>query len=111
LKYVFLENDGAKPVIISSSLSVNEETKLVEILKSNKEAIGWQLSDLKGISPSYCMHKIMMEEDFKPVAQPQRRFNPTMKDVTPRFPNNVNNTNNQSIQRKTGYHTTFKFNK
>jgi len=28
--------------------------------------------------------------------------------VTPRFPNNVNNTNNQSIQRKTGYHTTFK---
>jgi len=28
--------------------------------------------------------------------------------VTPRFPNNVNNTHNQSIQRKTGYHTTFK---
>jgi len=28
--------------------------------------------------------------------------------VTPRFPNNVNNTNNQSFQRKTGYHTTFK---
>ena len=28
--------------------------------------------------------------------------------VTPRFPNNVNNTNNQSIQRKTECHTTFK---
>jgi len=27
--------------------------------------------------------------------------------VTPRFPNNVNNTNNQSIQRKTECHTTF----
>jgi len=27
--------------------------------------------------------------------------------VTPHFSNNVNNTNNQSIQRKTGYHTTF----
>jgi len=26
--------------------------------------------------------------------------------VTPRFPNNVNNTNNQSIQRKTECHTT-----
>jgi len=81
LKYVFLENDGTKPVIISSSLSINEDTKLVEILKSNKEAIGWQLSDLKGISPSYSMHKIMMEEDFKPVAQSQRRLNPTMKEV------------------------------
>ena len=81
LKYVFLEDDGAKPVIITSSLSVDEETTLVVILKSNKEAIGWQLSDLKGISPYYCMHKIMMEEDFKPVAQPQRRLNPTMKEV------------------------------
>jgi len=28
--------------------------------------------------------------------------------VTPRFPNNVNNTHNQSIQRKTECHTTFK---
>ena len=36
---------------------------------------------MKGISPSYCMHKILMEEDFKPVAQPQRRLNPTMKEV------------------------------
>jgi hypothetical protein len=27
------------------------------------------------------MHKILMEEDFKPVAQPQRRLNPTMKEV------------------------------
>ena len=28
--------------------------------------------------------------------------------VTPRIPNNVNNTGNQSIQRKTECHTTFK---
>ena len=81
MKYVFLENDGTKSVIISSSLSVKEEEKLVAILKSQKEAIGWTLSDLKGISPSYCMHEIMMEENFKPVAQPQRRLNPTMKEV------------------------------
>jgi len=31
-----------------------------------------------------------------------------LNNVTPRFSNNVNNTHNQSIQRKTGYHTTFK---
>ena len=36
---------------------------------------------MKGISPSYCMHKIHMEEDFKPVAQPQRCLNPIMKEV------------------------------
>ncbi|GAU37821.1 hypothetical protein TSUD_276390 [Trifolium subterraneum] len=37
--------------------------------------------DLKGISPSYCMHHIMMEDEYKPVAQPQRRLNPTVKEV------------------------------
>jgi hypothetical protein len=41
LKYVFLEDDGTKTVIISSSLSSIEEKKLIEILKNNKEAIGW----------------------------------------------------------------------
>ena len=34
-----------------------------------------------GISPSYCVHRIIMEEDYKLVAQPQRRHNPTMKEV------------------------------
>ncbi|CAJ2654820.1 unnamed protein product [Trifolium pratense] len=81
LKYVFLGDDDQKPVIISNSLSKGEEESLIQVLKNNKEAIGWALSDLKGISPSYCMHSIMMEDDYKPVAQPQRRLNPTMKEV------------------------------
>lgn len=38
LKYVFLEEDGEKLVIISSSLSKVEEAKLVKVLKDNKEA-------------------------------------------------------------------------
>ena len=80
LKYVFLEEDETKPVVISNALTSEEENRLVEILKKHKEAIGWHISDLKGISPAYCMHKIMMEEDYKPVRQPQRRLNPTMKE-------------------------------
>jgi len=27
------------------------------------------------------MHKIHMEKDYKPIAQPQRRLNPTLKEV------------------------------
>ena len=42
--------------------------------------IGWHILDLKGISPSYCMHKIMMEVEYKPVRQLQRRLNPSMKE-------------------------------
>ena len=81
LKYVFLAENGEQPVILSSSLTANDEEKVVEVLRANKGAIGWTISDLKGISPSYCMHKIHMEQDFIPVAQPQRRLNPTMKEV------------------------------
>ena len=50
-------------------------------LRANEGAIRWALTDLKGISPSLGMHKIHMEEDFKLVAQPQRRLNLTMKEV------------------------------
>ena len=49
-------------------------------MKKHGAAIGWHISDLKGISPSYCVHKIMMEVEYKPVRQPQRRLNPSMKE-------------------------------
>ncbi|XP_027345410.1 uncharacterized protein LOC113857571 [Abrus precatorius] len=81
LKYVFLDSDGGKPIIISSHLSKEQENQLIEVIKANKGAIGWTLAYLKGISPSYCMHKIHMEQDYKPVAQPQRCLNPTTKEV------------------------------
>ena len=67
LKYVFLEDDETKPVIISNSLKKEEEDQLVQILKRRKAAIGWHISDLKGISPSYCIHKIILETNCKPM--------------------------------------------
>ena len=81
LKYVFLAGDSQKPVIINSSLSEEEEKRLVKILQDNIGAIGWTLSNLIGIIPSYCMHGVLMEEDYKPIAQPWRCLNPTMKEV------------------------------
>ncbi|PNX58540.1 hypothetical protein L195_g059243, partial [Trifolium pratense] len=81
LKYVFLSEKSMHPAIISSSLNALEEEKLLRVLRKNKKALGWSISDLKGINPAYCMHKIKLEEEFKPVVQPQRRLNPTMKDV------------------------------
>ncbi|MCI28676.1 hypothetical protein A2U01_0049878, partial [Trifolium medium] len=47
LKYVFLEEGDNNPVIINNSLSTLEENILIQVLKKNKEAIGWKLSDLK----------------------------------------------------------------
>ncbi|XP_019434536.1 PREDICTED: uncharacterized protein LOC109341151 [Lupinus angustifolius] len=65
LKYVFLEDGGKKPVIISSTLSYAEEKQLIDVLKKIVRAIGWILYDLHGISPSYYMHKVLMEKDYR----------------------------------------------
>nr|GEZ03020.1 reverse transcriptase domain-containing protein [Tanacetum cinerariifolium] len=81
LKYAFLEGDDKLPVIIAKDLSVEEKTVLITILKSHKRAIAWKLSVIKGIDPEFCTHKILMEEDFEPAVQHQRRVNPKIHDV------------------------------
>ena len=81
LKYAFLEPEGAKPVIISAALNKNEEQQLLRILRKYKEAISWSIEDLKGISSSICMHKILLNDDAKTSIEHQRRLNPMMKDV------------------------------
>nr|GEY13658.1 reverse transcriptase domain-containing protein [Tanacetum cinerariifolium] len=58
-----------------------EKTALITVLKSHKRAIAWKLFDIKGIDPEFCTHKILMEEDFKPAVQHQRRVNPKIHDV------------------------------
>ncbi|XP_057811356.1 uncharacterized protein LOC131025573 [Salvia miltiorrhiza] len=81
LKYAFLGEDEAYPVIVSSYLSPHELDQLLNVLRKYRSAIGWSISDLKGISPSICMHRILMEDDFKPRRQGQRRLNPIMQEV------------------------------
>nr|GEY21904.1 reverse transcriptase domain-containing protein [Tanacetum cinerariifolium] len=81
LEYVFLEGDDKLPVIIAKDLSIEEKTALITVLKSHKRAIAWKLSDIKGIDPEFCTHKIIMEEDFKPMVQHQRRVNPKIYNV------------------------------
>nr|GEY50287.1 retrovirus-related Pol polyprotein from transposon 17.6 [Tanacetum cinerariifolium] len=81
LEYAFLEGDDKLPVIIAKDLSVEENTALITILKSHKRAITWKLFDIKGINPEFYTHKILMEEDFEPAVQPQRRMNPKIYDV------------------------------
>jgi len=81
LKYVYLEEEEKLFVIISTSLTVEQEQKLLHVLKNHKKAIGWTLADIPGISPSTCMHKILLEDGAKPVRQPQRPLNPIISDV------------------------------
>ncbi|XP_073121745.1 uncharacterized protein [Henckelia pumila] len=81
LKYVFLGEGETLPVIISSSLEVEQEEQLIKALKEHKTAIGWTIVDIKGISPSTCMHRILMEERASPLRQPRKKLNPPMMEV------------------------------
>nr|GEV90373.1 reverse transcriptase domain-containing protein [Tanacetum cinerariifolium] len=81
LEYAFLEGDDKLPVIIAKDLSAEEKTALITVLKSHKQAIAWKLSDINGIDPEFCTHKILMGEDFEPAVQHQRSVNPKIHDV------------------------------
>ena len=80
LKYEFLEPEKRKPVIISAALTKAEEQKLLVILRKYKEAIAWSIEDLKGISPSICMQKILLDDYAKTSIEHQMRLNPMMKE-------------------------------
>nr|GEW22971.1 reverse transcriptase domain-containing protein [Tanacetum cinerariifolium] len=81
LEYTFLEGDNKFPVVIAKELGDEEKSALIKVLKSHKRAIAWKLSDIQGINPEFYTHKILMEEDYKPVVQHQRRVNPKIHDV------------------------------
>ncbi|XP_071695081.1 uncharacterized protein [Rutidosis leptorrhynchoides] len=81
LEYIFLKDYFELPVIISSELSINQKEQLLEALKKYKKAFAWKTSDIPGIDPTFCTHKILLEENAKPVIQRQRRLNPNMAEV------------------------------
>ncbi|KAL4290032.1 hypothetical protein GQ457_14G017600 [Hibiscus cannabinus] len=58
-----------------------QEERLIAVLRQHKEALGWTIADIKGISPTICMHKILLEDNHKPTVDAQRRLNQAMKDV------------------------------
>ncbi|XP_042422696.1 uncharacterized protein LOC122010284 [Zingiber officinale] len=70
LKYAYLGENQQLPVIIAQNLEPEQESRLLEILRQHRKAIGGTLADIPGISPSICMHRIYLEEDVKPVRQP-----------------------------------------
>ena len=78
LKYAFLDEEKAKLVIISSKLDMKQEEQLLEVLRRNEEAIGWTRTDLKGLDPSLCTHRIFLEDESRPVREAQRRLNLTV---------------------------------
>ena len=81
VKYIYLGDQETLPVIMLAQLTNHQEADLIVALKKHKKTIGWQMIDIKGISPTLCMHKILLEENSKNNIKSQRRLNPIMKEV------------------------------
>ncbi|GKA08629.1 hypothetical protein Tco_0687960 [Tanacetum coccineum] len=42
-------------------------------MRNHRGAIAWSVANIKGIDSSFYTHKILMEDEYKPTVQPQRR--------------------------------------
>ncbi|RDX97570.1 Retrovirus-related Pol polyprotein from transposon 17.6, partial [Mucuna pruriens] len=78
LKYAYHDTEKQLLVIIANNLHWEEEEKLLDVLTQHKKAIGWKLFDLPSINPSIYMHRILMEEEARPIRKQQRRMNLTI---------------------------------
>ena len=57
LKYSFLGINESFPMVISSKLDSLQEGKLLNGLRRHKSAIGWNIANIKGISPLVWTHR------------------------------------------------------
>jgi hypothetical protein len=73
--------DKTYPVIVSDKLSLEENEKLLILLKKHRKVIGYSINDLKGLSPAFCTHRIPMEDQCKPIVDHQRRLTHAMREV------------------------------
>jgi len=69
------------PVIIAVNLLDWQVKLLLEVHRKHIKAIGWTITDIVGIPPSICTHKIQLDSDCKPSVEHQRRLNPPMEEV------------------------------
>nr|GFB74388.1 retrovirus-related Pol polyprotein from transposon 17.6 [Tanacetum cinerariifolium] len=88
LEYAYLEGTDKLPVIIAKDLKDDEKESLLKVLKSHKRAIAWKIFDIKGIDHRFCTHKILMEDDFKPMVQSQRWVNLKIHEMLERLAGN-----------------------
>lgn len=65
----------------NNSLEQFQKRKLIHMLQKHSSAYAWEYTDLKGIDPKTCMHHIYIQENAKPIRQPQRRMNPNLREI------------------------------
>nr|GFA00929.1 reverse transcriptase domain-containing protein [Tanacetum cinerariifolium] len=68
-------------LILEALLNNDPEPSGAQGIATPSGAVAWKLTDIRGIDPEFCSHKILLEEDYSPKVQSQRRVNPKIHNV------------------------------
>ena len=63
------------------SLFVHQEEELCDMLREHLDTFVWSYKEMKRVHHPMCTHHNYFKEGCKTVHQPQRRMNPTLKDI------------------------------
>jgi len=74
-----VEITHSKTLKINTKLNVQQEYKLLVMLKRNIASFAWDYKDIRCIHPSIFIHHIYIKEYFGPIRQPQRDVNLSLK--------------------------------
>jgi hypothetical protein len=80
-KSIPVEIELGKTLNINPNLTVAETQQLMKLLLEHKEAFAWDYTEMKGISPELCTHRIYIKEDCRSICQSQRRMNPNLREI------------------------------
>jgi len=70
-----------KTLNINKNLETSQQGELTKILQKHSTAFAWEYTNMKGIDPKTCIHHIYIEENNRPIRQPQRRMNPNLREI------------------------------
>ncbi|GJU48538.1 reverse transcriptase domain-containing protein [Tanacetum coccineum] len=85
--FIAIDDEPVSPVFNATYYDPEGDILILEVLLNNdplpqpNQAIAWKLSDIRGIDPEFCSYKILLEDDYEPSVQHQRRVNLKIHDV------------------------------
>ncbi|XP_075101682.1 uncharacterized protein LOC142177114 [Nicotiana tabacum] len=94
--------EDPKPTYISASLTGDEESKYIELLKEFKDVFAWSYKEMSGLDPKVVVHHLAVKRSARPVKQAQRCFRP---ELVPLIETKVNKLIKAGFVREVKYPT------
>ncbi|XP_061371625.1 uncharacterized protein LOC133314196 [Gastrolobium bilobum] len=81
LEHVVLGDADHQTTTIGVIIDPEIKSRLIKLLRGNKDLFAWKPSDMPGIDPEVCCHRLSVDPKAKPVSQKKRKFGPDRQKV------------------------------